>query len=240
MLVFENVFAGYGKQTVLRDVSQDIQLGGISAIVGPNGHGKSTLMGTISGMIAVQAGRITFQGNDITSLSPQARLAQGIVHVPQGDRLFPVMTVEENLLIGGTILNDHRKRNEQFDWVMQLMPAVAERKNRLCSGLSGGERRLVGIARGLMTGCKFMMLDEPSLGLSPIAVEGVYKIISKLAAQDYSFLIIEENLDRVYDVARHLMFLENGQIEWSGAAADLKTGGRNLKKFLGGDDVSVR
>lgn len=216
MLQIENVFAGYGKQTVLRDISQNIELGGISAIVGPNGHGKSTLMATLSGLITPQSGRISFRGTDITALPAQARLAQGIVHVPQGDRLFPEMTVEENLRIGGTILQDARSRAAQFNWVMALMPVVAERKDRLCSGLSGGERRLVGIARGLMTGRKFMMLDEPSLGLSPIAVEGVYKIVTELAAQDYSFLIIEENLDRVYHVARHLMFLENGQIEWSG------------------------
>lgn len=234
MLSLTDIAAGYGRQRVLHDISQDIDTAAITAIVGPNGHGKSTLMATISGLLPVMAGTIRFDGTDLTRLSPQKRLGAGLVHVPQGDRLFPEMSVEDNLLIGGTVLGDRERIADRLRAVYEMLPMVAERRERLCSGLSGGERRLVGIARGLMTGRRFMMLDEPSLGLSPVAVEQVYGIIRRLAGDGYGFLIIEENLDRVSDLAAHLIVLENGRIEWAGAPDALASGGGALKKFLGG------
>lgn len=233
MLRLEAVSSGYGRHAVINGVSEVINGHEITAIVGPNGHGKSTLMATMSGLLPVMSGRIFLADADVTRASPQERLRRGVVHVPQGDRLFPDMSVEENLLVGATVLGSGPKVRETLEWTLDLMPAVRERLGRTASALSGGERRLVGIARSLMTGRKFIMLDEPSLGLSPVAVDSVYAIIERLSGEGYGFVIIEENLDRVAAIANRIVFVLNGRIEWSGSSAQLRDGGKVLKRYLG-------
>jgi branched-chain amino acid transport system ATP-binding protein len=239
MLQLKNISSGYGNHIVVRNISQSIDNRQVTAIVGPNGHGKSTLMATISGLIKTVGGRIEFDGHDITGSSPQERLARGIVHVPQGDRLFPDMTVQENLMIGGTVLKSTARTADAMRRVFELLPIVADRKERLASALSGGERRMVGIARGLMTQCRFVMLDEPSLGLAPVVVEGIYAIVRQLSQTGYGFLIIEENLDRVKDLADKLIFVENGKIGWSGPGNELRSGSAVIRKLIGSEYVSV-
>ena len=238
MLTLEGVRAGYGRQIVIRDVSQDIDMRGATALVGPNGHGKSTLMAAISGLRPLVSGRISIGGRDMSARPPQARLDHGLVHVPQGDRLFPEMSVEENLLLGGTVLKGSAAVSETLEWVYSLMPVVSDRRHRQARALSGGERRMAAIARGLMTRCKFVMLDEPSLGLAPIAADEVYGIIRRLHGDGYGFLIVEENMDRVLDVAERFVLIENGGIGWSGSASELNAG--VLRKWMEGDNVPVQ
>jgi len=239
MLTIDRISAGYGKQVVIHGVSQDIDMRQITTLIGPNGHGKSTFMAAISGLRPLIAGRILLSGRNISKMSPQARLKHGMIHVPQGDRLFPDMSVEENLLIGGTVLESSAVVGRTLAWVYHLMPIVFERRRKQASALSGGERRMVAIARGLMSRCKFVMLDEPSLGLAPIAVEQVYKTIKRLHDDGYGFLIIEENMDRVSSLANRFMLIENGRIRWSGTNEELDSSGSALRNLINDRDVPV-
>ena len=188
---------------VLRGVSLDVREGRLTAIIGPNGHGKTTLLRAISGLVPVSAGTHPVR-RPVASRGKRADeiVAAGIVHVPQGDLLFPEMTVLENLQMGAYLPEAGKQMRSRLDEVFALLPKLKERRDQVASTLSGGERRMVGIGRGLMAGGKLLMLDEPSLGLAPIVIDRIYEVISALTSRPgRTILVVEENAARIADKA---------------------------------------
>nr|WP_298688901.1 ABC transporter ATP-binding protein [uncultured Dongia sp.] len=233
LLTLQNVTAGYGSQTVLREISLTIAEGGLTAIIGPNGHGKTTLLRAISGLLPLRAGSISLGGLNLTGLRPDEIVAAGIIHVPQGDMLFPEMTVIENLLMGAYLPEAAAESAMRLEQVFALLPKLKERRNQVASTLSGGERRMVGIGRGLMGGGRLLMLDEPSLGLAPIVIDQIYDVIGELAAAGQSILVVEENAARVADKASLITLLDNGHLVWTGQGAELMARPEILETYLG-------
>ena len=183
MLELENLVAGYGGVAVLRDVSIKLDAGEIVGLLGANNAGKTTLINCLSGMVAPISGRILFEGRDISRLNAQQRVEAGIVQVPEGRLVFPEMSVRENLLLGGINARARTHRPRQMDKVLELFPRLRERQSQHAGTLSGGEQQMLAIGRGLMAEAKLLMLDEPSLGLSPLFVQYIFEIIDKLPAE---------------------------------------------------------
>jgi branched-chain amino acid transport system ATP-binding protein len=233
LLTLQNVTAGYGSQTVLRDISLNLFEGGLTAIIGPNGHGKTTLLRAISGLLPLRSGSISLGGLVLTGLRPDEIVSAGIIHVPQGDMLFPEMTVLENLLMGAYLPEAAAESARRLDEVFTLLPKLKERRGQVASTLSGGERRMVGIGRGLMGGGRLLMLDEPSLGLAPIVIDQIYEVIGELASAGKSILVVEENAARVADKAALITLLDNGQLVWTGQGAELMARPEILETYLG-------
>jgi branched-chain amino acid transport system ATP-binding protein len=180
-LALENVASGYGPHLVLRDVSLAVEEGTLAALIGPNGHGKTTLLRTISGLVQCREGTISLAGRRIDRLRPDEIVSAGVIHVPQGDLLFPDMTVIENLRMGAYLPKAAAMETQRLEEVFALLPKLKERRGQTASTLSGGERRMVGIGRGLMAGGSLLMLDEPSLGLAPIVIDQIYAVIRRCA-----------------------------------------------------------
>lgn len=233
LLTLQNVTAGYGSQTVLGDISLNLVEGGLTAIIGPNGHGKTTLLRAISGLLPLRSGSISLGGLVLTGLRPDEIVSAGIIHVPQGDMLFPEMTVLENLLMGAYLPEAAAESARRLDEVFTLLPKLKERRGQVASTLSGGERRMVGIGRGLMGGGRLLMLDEPSLGLAPIVIDQIYEVIGELASAGKSILVVEENAARVADKAALITLLDNGQLVWTGQGAELMARPEILETYLG-------
>lgn len=217
ILDIRGLHSGYGLREVISDISMAVPRGGIAAIVGPNGHGKTTLLWTISGLVKARGGSIRFDGKDITALAPD-RIAQlGLAHAPQGDLLFSRMTIRDNLLMGAYCLQSKDEIQERCDFVFSLFPKLAQRQAQLASSLSGGERRMVGIGRALMAGAQMLMIDEPSLGLAPIVIDQIYDAILALKKRGLSILLVEENPERASQVADEMFVVDDGKIVMSGA-----------------------
>ena len=234
MLEISGVSSGYGQHLVIRDVSLSIEQGQLAALIGPNGHGKTTLLRTISGLVRPKEGTISLAGKRIDGMRPDEIVAAGIIHVPQGDLLFPDMTVLENLRMGAYLPDAGRQESTRIDEVFTLLPKLKERQNQLASTLSGGERRMVGIGRGLMAGGKILLLDEPSLGLAPIVIDQIYAVISSLRKQGRTILIVEENATRIAEMADAMHLLDNGSFAWSGSGTELLSRPEILATYLGG------
>jgi branched-chain amino acid transport system ATP-binding protein len=226
--------AGYAGPPVLKNVSLSVPQGQLVTVVGPNGHGKSTLLRAISGLLRLQHGTIDVEGHGIGGLAPHAIAALGIAHVPQGDLLFAQMSVEENLLMGAYTARSKATVSARLDEVFALLPRLVERRTQLASTLSGGERRMVGIGRGLMMGGRILLIDEPSLGLAPLLIEQIYGVIADLKQSGRSILLVEENPARVADLADAIHLLDNGTIIWSGLPAELMARDELLSTYLGG------
>lgn len=233
-LVLDNVSAGYGHHLVLRNISLRVGEGSLAALIGPNGHGKTTLLRTISGLVRVRSGTISLHGQRIDALRPDSVVAAGVVHVPQGDLLFPEMTVLENLRMGAYLPEAARHEGERLEEVFALLPKLKERQRQVASTLSGGERRMVGIGRGLMAGGRILMLDEPSLGLAPIVIDQIYAVIAALKASGRTIMVVEENATRIAGIADEMHLLDNGSFAWSGSGAELLSRPEILATYLGG------
>ncbi|MGO8080422.1 ABC transporter ATP-binding protein [Rhizobium ruizarguesonis] len=233
VLSLHNVVSGYNEFTVLKGVSFDVAAGELVTVVGPNGHGKSTLLKTISGLVPLKGGSISIDGRP-TLTKPHAVAALGVAHVPQGDMLFPEMTVLENLLMGAYLAPGKAEIDRRLEEVYALLPKLADRRNQVASSLSGGERRMVGIGRGLMMGGRILLIDEPSLGLAPLIIEQIYGVVSELSRSGRTILLVEENPARVADLADRLHLLDDGEIIWSGPPADLLARDELLATYLGG------
>ncbi|WP_374367938.1 ABC transporter ATP-binding protein [Dongia sp.] len=233
LLQLDNVTAGYGSQIVLREISLAIADGGMTAIIGPNGHGKTTLLRAISGLLPLRGGGIHLDGRAVSGLRPDEIVAAGIIHVPQGDMLFPEMTVLENLLMGAYLPAAAAESGRRLEEVFTLLPKLRDRRSQIASTLSGGERRMVGIGRGLMAGGRLLMLDEPSLGLAPIVIDQIYQVVDELARSGRAVLVVEENAARVADKAALMALLDNGRLVWTGGGAELMARPEILATYLG-------
>jgi branched-chain amino acid transport system ATP-binding protein len=233
LLSIAGLSAGYGANQVLRGVSLDVPEGCLTAIIGPNGHGKTTMLRVISGLVPVRSGTIRFGGHSLAGKRGDEIVAAGIVHVPQGDLLFPEMTVLENLQMGAYLPEAGKQMRSRLDEVFALLPKLKERRDQVASTLSGGERRMVGIGRGLMAGGKLLMLDEPSLGLAPIVIDRIYEVIAALIETGRTILVVEENAARIADKAAQVALLDNGQFAWTGGGAELMQRPKILETYLG-------
>ncbi len=234
LLELRDISAGYGVQQVLRGVSMEASEGELVTLIGPNGHGKTTLLRCISGLVRLTDGAISFDGARLDGLEVHQIVKRGIVHVPQGDMIFPDMTVLDNLLMGAYLPSARAEAGRRLDEIFALLPALAERRGQVSSTLSGGERRMLGIGRGLMTGGRILLIDEPSLGLAPLAIEQIYEVIANLKQRGRTILLVEENAERVLDLADRIYLLDDGRIVWQGAAAELADQEEILEAYLGG------
>ena len=233
-LQVEGLVSGYDGPDVLRGISFSVPRGQLVTVVGPNGHGKTTLLRTISGLQRVRSGRVVLAGRTLSGLAPYRIAAAGVAHVPQGDMLFPEMSVAENLLMGGFLHTNRADLARRLDEVYTLLPRLAERRRQLAATLSGGERRMAGIGRGLMMGGSVLLLDEPSLGLAPLIIEQVYDVIAGLCAAGRTILLVEENPARVADLAHAIHLRDDGRLVWSGPPHELLARSELLETYLGG------
>jgi len=234
MLSVDGLHAAYGKVSALADVSLAVAPGQIVCLLGANGAGKTTTLNCISGLVAASAGRIAFEGEDIGELRVEDIVGRGIVQVPEGREIFAAMSVEDNLTLGAWRQPRRRNRNE-LQRVYDLFPRLRERAAQLAGTLSGGEQQMLMIARALMARPKLLMLDEPSLGLSPILVRQVFDIIRAIHASGIAILLVEQNARIALDVSQYGYILENGEINLHGPAAALAENPLVHEAYLGGN-----
>jgi branched-chain amino acid transport system ATP-binding protein len=233
LLEIVGLFAGYGDVPVLRGVDLSIPAGSITALIGANGAGKTTLLRTISGIISPEAGTIQYDGRNIVGMPPQDIVRAGLVQVPEGRRLFPDMTVLENLLVGSSSAAARPRRGENLAVVFELFPKVRDRQAQRAGTLSGGEQQMVAIARALMASPRLLLLDETSLGLAPIVVDEIFVAVRRLAAQGLTVLVVEQNTALALEVADHGYVLEQGRFVIRGAASSLVADPRVKQAYLG-------
>ncbi len=233
MLKLENIDMSYGDLQVLWDVTFEVHEGEIVVLVGANGAGKSSIIKTISGLQKVSNGTITFDGNDITNKKPEDILKTGLVHVPEGRRLFNEMSVEENLILGALWGEAKEKREETMELCYDLFPKLRERKSQLTGTLSGGEQQMVAVARGLMAKPKLLMFDEPSLGLAPVLVQDIFDIIKSIRKQGITVLLVEQNVQATLKFCDRAYVLENGKIVMEGTGQQLLNDPHVKEAFLG-------
>ena len=229
----ESLVKPYGEVRALWDVSLAVDEGEIVTLLGANGAGKTTTMRVLSGLIRPRSGTVTFDGLAVHRLPPPRIVQAGLVQIPEGRRLWPRMTVLENLELGAYAPHLRRRRLEGLEWVFSLFPRLAERRIQLAGTLSGGEQQMLAIGRGLMSRPRLLMLDEPSLGLAPILVREVFRIIEEINARGVTVLLVEQNVRQALEVAHRGYVLETGRIVQSGAAADLLEDPRIKRAYLG-------
>ena len=232
MLEVRDLVAGYGATQVLRGVSLDVAAGEIVAVLGANGVGKTTLNRAISGLIPITSGRIAFEGTSIDGMSPDGIVERGLIHVPEGRKIFPNMSVRENLELG-SYRRAKVRRGENLGRVFALFPRLQERSRQLAGTLSGGEQQMLAIGRGLMGEPRLIILDEPSLGLSPRLVEELFTLIGRIAEDGLAVMLVEQNVVQSLDLAQRAYVLENGLVAMSGDAAQLASNPDLQKAYLG-------
>ncbi|WP_341895329.1 ABC transporter ATP-binding protein [Ferrovibrio terrae] len=220
MLEVSGLHAGYGEVDVLRGIDLDVRKGEIVALLGANGVGKSTLNNTLSGLYRPKAGRIRFMGADIAGIASDRIVAAGLIQVPEGRRVFPNLSVQENLELG-SYRRGRGNRAANLERVYAVFPRLKERIGQFAGTLSGGEQQMLAIGRGLMAEPELLILDEPSLGLSPLLVEEMFTLIGRLNAEGLSILLVEQNVVQSLAIAHRAFVLEHGRIALSGPAADL-------------------
>jgi branched-chain amino acid transport system ATP-binding protein len=233
VLEVEGIDVAYGDLRALRQVSLRVGGGEIVALVGSNGAGKTTALRTISGLLHPQSGTIRFDGTAIDRVPPHEIAKRGIGHVPEGRRLFPMMTVWENLLIGACTPEAKRRFGETIDVIFGLFPRLKERRDQLAGTLSGGEQQMVAIGRALAMRPRLLMMDEPSLGLAPNLAQGIFDTIRDVNAQGVTVLLVEQNVKQALQLAHRAYVLENGELILQGNAAELAGNPHVRKAYLG-------
>ena len=234
MLELEGLHAGYGASQVLRDVSLRVEEGEFVAVVGPNGAGKTTLFKTISGVVKPSAGRIRFDGRDLTAVPPAQRPHLGIAHVPEGRQLFPSLTVMENLEMGASTAAGQRAWSRNLAQVLEWFPILAERRNQLAGTLSGGQQQMVAVGRGLASAPKLLMLDEPSMGLAPAVAEFIFARLVEIHREArLTILLVEQRVAEALEFADRGYVLEAGRIALEGTHAVLSSDDRVRQAYLG-------
>jgi branched-chain amino acid transport system ATP-binding protein len=233
VLSLAGVGAGYGGFQALFEVSLEVAAGEAVAVIGPNGAGKTTLLRVISKLIEISRGEIRMDGQLLNQVPAHRVIEQGIAHVPENRRLFPRLTVEENLQIGAFLASARARFNERLAFVYELFPRLKERRGQLAGTLSGGEQQMCAIGRGLMSGPRLLLLDEPSAGLAPVIVQQVFDLVRRLRAEGFTVLIVEQNVQQVLRVVDRAYLLETGRIKSSGAAADLLASDDLRRAYIG-------
>lgn len=237
MLRTENLTSAYGNVTVLRQVSLQVEEGQIVTLIGANGAGKSTLMRTIAGLHKPLSGKVVFDGDDVTGLSANKVVKKGLSLIPEGRQLFSGLSVSDNLLLGslGQLgKRTHHSVRDRTEEVMDIFPILRERVHQLAGTLSGGEQQMLAICRGLMANPRFIMLDEPSLGLAPMVVEEIFALLQRLNASGVSILLVEQNAYAALGISHRGYVLENGRVVQEGSATQLLEDDQIRYHYLGG------
>ena len=233
MLKIENLQVAYGGIQALRGISLEVPDGKIVTLIGANGAGKSTTLRTISGLVKAKGGSIRYNDTELVGKPITSIIETGIIHVPEGRRVFPDMTVLENLKIGAYLRNDKDGIERDIRWVYELFPRLGERNWQLAGTLSGGEQQMLAVGRGLMARPKVLMMDEPSLGLAPIVVQGIFDIIREINRQGVTILLIEQNANMALKIADYAYVMETGRITMTGTGAELLENEAVKEAYLG-------
>jgi branched-chain amino acid transport system ATP-binding protein len=232
LLNVQGIKSGYGVVEVLRGIDLHVMPGELVALLGSNGAGKTTLNLTLSGLVATRAGQVQFDGHDITGLHSRQVVVRGLIQVPEGRKVFPNLSVHENLELGA-FTRGRARRLENLDKVYETFPRLKERVSQLAGTLSGGEQQMLAIGRGLMAEPRLLILDEPSLGLSPLLVEELFGLVSQLRSTGLSILLVEQNVGQSLDIADRAYVMENGQIRFSGTPGELLASDTLRQAYLG-------
>jgi len=233
MLRLDAIDAGYGGFQALFGVSMTVNAGEAVAVIGANGAGKTTLLRGISGLLRPTSGTMMMEGRDLVATPAHKIVETGIAHVPESRRLFPRLSVRDNLRMGAFIPSARARFSERLDYVYTLFPRLKERESQLAGTLSGGEQQMCAIARALMSGPKLVLLDEPSMGLAPVIVAQVFDLVRRIRSEGYTVLIVEQNIRQVLKVVDRAYLLETGRIKSSGPAAELLASAGIRKAYLG-------
>jgi branched-chain amino acid transport system ATP-binding protein len=233
LLCLENVHSYYGRIHALQGISLNVDEGEIVTLIGANGAGKSTTLRTISGLIHPKQGKITLNDQDISHMDPHLIVQAGVGHVPEGRGIFPTLTVKENLEMGAFTINDNAEIDRRMEYCLGLFPRLRDRIDQKGGTLSGGEQQMLAMARGWMLSPHILMLDEPSMGLSPILVESVFETIKQMNAKGTTILLVEQNALMALSIAHHGYVLQTGQIVLSDTAANLRNNEMVQKAYLG-------
>jgi len=233
LLEVQNINVQYGAFRALYDVSLTVEDGLIVSIVGANGAGKTTLLNTISGLLRPTSGKITFDGIELTTLPAHKIVHQGVVQIPEGRKLFPNMTVYDNLISGAMHPRAKPDREKTIEEVFDLFPVLRERRGQLAKTLSGGEQQMLALGRGLMSKPKLLMLDEPSLGLAPLLVRQIFEIVQELKARGLTILLVEQNVRHSLAIADYAYVLETGRIVLSGSGREVLENEHTRRAYLG-------
>ena len=233
LLEVRDLHVSYGAIQAVQGVSFEVNEGEVVALIGSNGAGKSTILRTISGLEKAKSGSIRFQDQELTKMKAHNIVRAGIAHVPEGRRIFPGLTVTENLYMGANLQTDKGKITADLERVFELFPRLKEREKQQAGTLSGGEQQMLAFGRALMTDGKLLMMDEPSMGLAPIIVDEIFEIINRINAEGRSILLIEQNAFLALKTAKRAYVLETGKITMSGLAEDLLADERVKEAYLG-------
>lgn len=233
LLKVENLSVHYDGMQALAGVNLQVKEGEIVSILGSNGAGKSTFINAVSGMLKLTSGNIAFEGKSITELPAYERVPLGIVQIPEGRRLFPAVTVEENLLMGSAFKAAKKSRKESLEEAYSLLPRLRERRSQVAKTLSGGEQQMVAIARALQSKPKLLMFDEPSLGLSPLLVQELFVLVKRISERGITVLLVEQNVKKTLQIVDRSYVLENGAIVMEGTGSELLNNDLIQKAFLG-------
>ena len=233
LLEIDRIDAHYGQVRILKEVSLSIQGKEVVSLLGSNGAGKTTTVNCISGILPATRGTIRFMGNDITRLPAHQRVDLGLIQIPEGRKIFPSLTVEENLILGSYLKKPKSRRKESLRAVLEMFPILFNRKGQVAGTLSGGEQQMLAIARGLMSLPKLLMLDEPSLGLAPLVVEDIFRTIQQINREGVPIFLVEQNVPQSLGISNHAFVLEEGSIALSGEGSALLTNPHIKKLYLG-------
>lgn len=243
LLSVENLIVAYGAVEALKGVSLEIQEGDVVAVLGANGAGKTTLLKTISGLLPIKGGSIKLKGEDLSKFPAHQLASLGMAHIPEGRKVFATLTVEENLNIGTWGVKNQltqQEINQTKEWIFTLFPILKLRRKQLAGTLSGGEQQMLAIGRGLISKPKILLLDEPSLGLAPILVQEIFRVIKQIHEEEkVSILLVEQNARKALDIANYGYILETGKIAIHGVARDLRENEHVKAAYLGGARVKT-
>jgi branched-chain amino acid transport system ATP-binding protein len=234
LLVLDRVVAGYGKMTILNGTTARVRRGAITTVIGPNGAGKSTMFKAIFGLLPVRSGWVAFDGRNVTNFSPRQLLDLGVVYIPQGRNIFPELSVRHNLELGGVATSDPAGLAGRLDAIMQRFAVLKEKADAQASTLSGGQQKILEVARGLLLDPKLILIDEPSIGLSPLMVQEVFTILKDLRNNGVTIVLIEQNAKQALQISDYGLVLEQGQTRIEDAAPNILADPRIAQLFLGG------